>query len=128
MVSIHWSLCKLKAVFTNFLKDPVFLEGLTIYFCPSFFFINLYVLKNSEKKSVTHSDLYVISWEVLRWHDYLVQITLHQLCYEVDLLEKINVWGLKTKIFLVKHSSKLSLGWPQLLSIKLLFWINTWNT
>ena len=39
----------------------------------------------------------VVSGEVLRRHDDLVKVGLHQLGYEVDLLEKVNVRGLKQK-------------------------------
>ena len=39
----------------------------------------------------------MVSGEVLRRHDDLVKVGLHQLGYEVDLLEKVNVRGLKQK-------------------------------
>lgn len=48
-------------------------------------------------KDLVEEHLDVIGGEVLGWHDDLVEVGLHQLGYEVDFLEKVDVWRLKIK-------------------------------
>ena len=53
------------------------------------------VLDASE--DLVEEDLDVVGREMLRGDDDLVEITLHEFCYEVDFLEKVNVRRLKVK-------------------------------
>ena len=50
------------------------------------------VLDAAEDLVEEHLD--VVGGEVLGTDDDLVKVGLHQLCYEVDFLEKVDVWGL----------------------------------
>ena len=60
------------------------------------------VLDAAEDLVEEHLD--VVSGEVLGTDDDLVKVGLHQLCYEVDFLEKVDVWGLKTNLLLATTS------------------------
>ena len=51
------------------------------------------VLDTPEDLVEEHLD--VVRRQVLGRHDDLVEVTLHQLGYEVDFLKKVNVGGLK---------------------------------
>ena len=48
-------------------------------------------------EDLVEEDLDVVGREMLGGHDDLVEITLHEFCYEVDFLEKVNVRRLKIK-------------------------------
>ena len=46
-------------------------------------------------QNLIEEHLDVVGGQMLRGHDDLVEIRLHQLCYEVDLLEKVDVRRLR---------------------------------